>query len=139
MPLGQISDHEREETYCSNDEVREQIEQRYSLTPLESKTAGPSRYFQLENSATRVGFISPVSHNFCSTCNRVRVTVEGRLLLCLGNEYSVDLRNILRESPFDMDKLKQAIIDSLDIKPMQHHFYEKDHTQVVRFMNMTGG
>src|SRR5687768_1564514 len=96
MPLGEVSDHDRLETSCSNDEVRKTIETRYPLTPLVMKTAGPSRYFLIEESATKVGFISPVSHNFCDTCNRVRVTVEGRLLLCLGNEHSVDLRSILR-------------------------------------------
>lgn len=139
MPLGEVSDHERLDTMCSNDDVREVISQRYPLTPVEMETAGPSKYYRIESHATKVGFISPVSHNFCESCNRVRVTVEGRLLLCLGNEYSVDLRQILREQPDNMTLLKDTIRDAMDIKPLRHYFYDKDHAQVVRFMNMTGG
>jgi len=119
--------------------VRAIIESRYALTPIVMKTAGPSRYFKMENSPTRVGFISPVSHNFCDTCNRVRVTVEGRLLLCLGNEHSMDLRAILREHPGDDALLEQTIIKAMDLKPERHYFYDKDAPQIVRFMNMTGG
>ena len=139
MPLGSISEHVREETYCSNDEVRHAIERQFSLSPIKSGTAGPSRYFALAGSDIKVGFISPVSHNFCADCNRVRVTVEGRLLLCLGNEYSTDLREILRSDIFSEAELKAQIVKALDIKPLKHHFYEEDEVQVVRFMNMTGG
>lgn len=139
MPLGDVSDHDRLDTTCSNDEVRRVIETRYPLTPLAMKTAGPSRYYSIEGSATRVGFISPVSHNFCESCNRVRVTVEGRLLLCLGNEHSVDLRQLLREKPEDEQLLQHTIREAMDIKPLRHYFYDKDAPQVVRFMNMTGG
>lgn len=139
MPLGEVSDHTREDTMCSNEYVRDVISERFPLTPIDMETAGPSRYYRIESHATKVGFISPVSHNFCESCNRVRVTVEGRLLLCLGNEYSVDLRRILREHPEDMDLLKETIRDAMDIKPLRHYFYDKDHAQVVRFMNMTGG
>ena len=91
MPLGTIESHDRALTYCSSDDVREIIEQRYPLIHNPQKTAGPSRYYSMPNHDTRIGFISPHSHNFCADCNRVRVTVEGRLLLCLGNEHSVDL------------------------------------------------
>lgn len=139
MPLGNISDHQREQTYCSNEQVRDIIAARYALTAVEETTAGPSRYYRVEDSSVKVGFISPVSHNFCSTCNRIRVTVEGRLLLCLGNEYSVDLREILRQDEPDDALLKETIVRALDIKPLKHHFYEQDEVQVVRFMNMTGG
>lgn len=139
MPLGDVSDHDRQDTMCSNDHVREVISQRYPLAPVPMETAGPSRYYRIESHSTKVGFISPVSHNFCESCNRVRVTVEGRLLLCLGNEYSVDLRQILREHPGDMELLKRTIVEAMDIKPLRHYFYDKDHAQVVRFMNMTGG
>jgi cyclic pyranopterin phosphate synthase len=138
MPLGDVSDHERVDTVISNDDIRRVIEERYALTPVVMKTAGPSRYYRMENSPTRVGFISPVSHNFCDTCNRVRVTVEGRLLLCLGNEHSVDLRHLLREGAGD-DQLKETIRAAMDLKPLRHHFYDKDAPQIVRFMNMTGG
>jgi cyclic pyranopterin phosphate synthase len=94
---------------------------------------------QVVGKNSRIGFISPVSHNFCEDCNRVRVTVEGRLLLCLGNEHSVDLRAILRDPDKDFNDLKQAIVDSMAIKPERHYFYDKDHVQPVRLMNMTGG
>ncbi len=139
MPLGEVTEHDRLETSCSNDEVRRVIESAHNLTPLDMKTAGPSRYYQLEGSESRVGFISPVSHNFCESCNRVRMTVEGRLLLCLGNEHSVDLRSVLREHPDDVHLLQETIRNAMDIKPLRHYFYEKDAPQVVRFMNMTGG
>ncbi|MCB1670552.1 MAG: GTP 3',8-cyclase MoaA [Gammaproteobacteria bacterium] len=139
MPLGRPSDHEREETLCTNDWVREVIEQRYPLIPTASRTAGPSKYWQLNGRANRIGFISPVSHNFCADCNRVRVTVEGRLLLCLGNEHSVDLRAILRDPARSFQDLKQAIVDAMDIKPERHYFYDEDYAQPVRLMNMTGG
>ena len=139
MPLGEASDHSREETTCSNEWVRGQIEQKYRLLDSAEKTAGPSRYVQVIGKKSRIGFISPVSHNFCEDCNRVRVTVEGRLLLCLGNEHSVDLREILRGKNSSHDDLKEAIIKSMDLKPERHYFYDKDHAQPVRLMNMTGG
>jgi len=157
MPLGQVSDHDREDTVCSNDWVREQIEQHYTLSNTDSRTAGPSKYVTIPGSSSRIGFISPMSHNFCADCNRVRVTVEGRLLLCLGNEHSMDLRAILRanrdpatandelsdlarlEQLPASDALKQAIIAAMDLKPERHHFYEQDYAQPVRLMNMTGG
>ncbi|WP_348826538.1 GTP 3',8-cyclase MoaA [Halomonas sp. RT37] len=139
MPLGDVSDHSRAETYCSSDEVRERIEQRYPLMATTEATAGPSRYYRMEDSETRVGFISPHSHNFCASCNRVRVTVEGRLLLCLGNEHSVDLRAVLRRYPGDLEKLKAAIVEAMPLKPERHHFTTDGDVQVVRFMNMTGG
>ncbi|MHB0774178.1 GTP 3',8-cyclase MoaA [Halomonas sp. WWR20] len=139
MPLGDVSDHSREETYCSSDEVQARIEQRYPLLPTTESTLGPSRYFRMSDSDSRVGFISPHSHNFCATCNRVRVTVEGRLLLCLGNEHSVDLREVLCRHPGDIERLKQRIIEAMPLKPERHHFTTDGDVQVVRFMNMTGG
>jgi len=139
MPLGDVSDHSRAETFCSSDEVQARIEARHALIPTTESTLGPSRYFKMVDSDSRVGFISPHSHNFCDTCNRVRVTVEGRLLLCLGNEHSVDLRAVLRRHPGDMDALKHAIVSALPLKPERHHFTTDGDVQVVRFMNMTGG
>ncbi len=139
MPLGEASDHAREDTTCSNAWVREKIAEKYQLIDSAEKTAGPSRYTKIAGSVSRIGFISPVTHNFCEDCNRVRVTVEGRLLLCLGNEHSVDLRAILRNPNADDAVLKQALIDSMEIKPERHFFYDKDHAQPVRLMNMTGG
>ena len=139
MPLGEASDHSREDTTCSNNWVRGQIEQEYQLLDSAEKTAGPSRYVKVLGKKSRIGFISPVSHNFCEDCNRVRVTVEGRLLLCLGNEHSIDLRKILRSSSSTLEDLKEAIIQSMDLKPERHYFYDKEHAQPVRLMNMTGG
>ncbi len=139
MPLGDVSDHDRAETYCSSDEVKALIEHRHALLPTAESTLGPSRYYRMHDSDTRVGFISPHSHNFCDTCNRVRVTVEGRLLLCLGNEHSVDLRAVLRRYPGDIEALKSAIVDAMPLKPERHHFTTDGDVQVVRFMNMTGG
>ncbi|WP_163557454.1 GTP 3',8-cyclase MoaA [Halomonas sp. NO4] len=139
MPLGDVSDHSRAETYCSSDEVQDLIEARYPLLPTAESTLGPSRYFRMPDSETRIGFISPHSHNFCASCNRVRVTVEGRLLLCLGNEHSVDLRAVLRRHPGDLDALKEAIVNAMPLKPERHHFTTDGDVQVVRFMNMTGG
>lgn len=139
MPLGQASDHEREKTLCSNDWVRQQISAKYQLVDSAARTAGPSKYCQVVGHAGRIGFISPVSHNFCADCNRVRVTVEGRLLLCLGNEHSVDLRAVLRDPHKTFDDLQQTIVAAMDLKPERHYFYEADHVQPVRLMNMTGG
>ncbi|WP_370278466.1 GTP 3',8-cyclase MoaA [Pontibacterium sp.] len=140
MPLGGITEHDRAEAYCSSDEVQQIIEQRYPLMATTERTAGPSRYFRMADSESRIGFISPHSHNFCSECNRVRVTVEGRLLLCLGNEHSVDLRKIMRANPGDQELLRQTIIDSMSLKPERHWFdLEEDEPQIIRFMNMTGG
>jgi cyclic pyranopterin phosphate synthase len=139
MPLGEASDHNREETTCSNAWVRQIIESKYELIQSAEKTAGPSRYARIAGQTSRVGFISPVTHNFCEDCNRVRVTVEGRLLLCLGKEHSVDQRSNLRDPTQGYEELQQAIIASMAIKPERHFFYDKDHVQPVRLMNMTGG
>tara|TARA_R110002095_G_scaffold24476_2_gene25421 strand:- start:2019 stop:3020 length:1002 start_codon:yes stop_codon:yes gene_type:complete len=139
MPLGAISEHDRNDTYCSSQEVRDVIQQRYPLLDSAAVTAGPSRYYQMADSKSRIGFISPHSHNFCGDCNRVRLTVEGRLLLCLGNEYSVDLREVLRAPGFDQAQLEQAIIKAMDLKPEKHEFDLEGEPQILRFMNMTGG
>ncbi|MDC9719816.1 MAG: GTP 3',8-cyclase MoaA [Gammaproteobacteria bacterium] len=139
MPLGSIESHDRAVTYCSSDDVREIIEQRYTLTHIAQKTAGPSRYYAMPNHNTRIGFISPHSHNFCGDCNRVRVTVEGRLLLCLGNEHSVDLMPILRDNPGQIEPLKQAIMAAMVLKPEKHYFDLHEQPQILRFMNATGG
>ncbi len=139
MPLGEASDHAREDTTCSNAWVREQIESRHRLLDSAVKTAGPSRYLQVVGRKSRIGFISPVTHNFCADCNRVRVTVEGRLLLCLGNEHSMDLRAVLRDHRKNFEDLKAAIVAAMDLKPERHYFYDKQHAQPLRLMNMTGG
>ncbi|MFY1668134.1 GTP 3',8-cyclase MoaA [Pseudomonas sp. Pseu.R1] len=140
MPLGIISEHSRAESFFSSEQVRERIAERYTLVNSAESTQGPSRYWRLaEAPDIRIGFISPHSHNFCATCNRVRVTVEGRLLLCLGNEHSADLKAVLRANPGQPEKLENALIEAMKLKPYQHNFEISDDVQVVRFMNMTGG
>lgn len=139
MPLGVIGDHERALTFVPSDEILERLQQRFTLLPVADSTGGPARYHRLAGSDTRVGFISPHSHNFCASCNRVRVTVEGRLLLCLGNEHSLDLRHLMREEGADDAALRAAIIAAMANKPERHHFDLHEPVRVVRFMNMTGG
>ena len=139
MPLGIVEKHNRAEAYYSSDEIRADLAARFELQKNSDNTGGPSDYFSIANTKTRVGFISPHSHNFCSTCNRVRLTVEGRLLLCLGNEHSLDLKEILRSQDFSSEKLKQAIIDSMQIKPEKHEFNVTEQPVIFRYMNMTGG
>ncbi|MBR9923431.1 GTP 3',8-cyclase MoaA [Vreelandella venusta] len=139
MPLGAISEHNRGETFLSTDAVRETIENHYPLLPTTETTLGPSRYYRMADSQSRIGFISPHSHNFCAACNRVRVTAEGRLLLCLGNEHSVDLRAVMRRYPGEIQRLKAAIVGAMTKKPERHHFTTDGEVQVVRFMNVTGG
>ncbi|TNE76292.1 MAG: GTP 3',8-cyclase MoaA [Gammaproteobacteria bacterium] len=139
MPLGDTGRDQRREELMSSEEIRQRIGEYYPLVPSDITSPGPSRYYQIDGSSSRIGFISPNSHNFCETCNRVRVTCEGRLLLCLGNEHSVDLREVIRNHPGDLDALKQAIVDAMAIKPERHHFYDPEQPQVVRFMNTTGG
>ena len=139
MPLGVVTKHDRSEAYYSSALIKEDLARRFSLEATLEKTGGPSNYFKVVGTQTRVGFISPHSENFCSTCNRVRLTVEGRLLLCLGNEHSVDLKAVLRENPSDMVVLKQAIIDAMLIKPEKHEFNIHEQPVILRYMSMTGG
>ena len=139
MPLGQIGEHDRAAAYYSSDEVRRDIETRFELVPTTESTGGPSRYFQVAGTESRVGFISPHSHNFCESCNRVRVTVQGRLLLCLGQEHSVDLRHVLRANPGDDARLREAIVDSMAIKPKGHDFDLSRQVVILRHMSVTGG
>jgi cyclic pyranopterin phosphate synthase len=141
MPLGLINEHDRALTLCTSEELRHRIQSRFPLTPLGDPTAveGPARYYSMAGTDSRVGFISPHSQNFCHLCNRVRVTVEGRLLLCLGNEHSVDLRPVLRDPSFSPEKLQRAIVGAMVHKPERHHFDSGGEPEIVRFMNMTGG
>jgi cyclic pyranopterin phosphate synthase len=138
MPLGEVT-HQRHETFCCSDEVLETLQQHFDLQPSVTKTGGPSRYYQVAGAQTRIGFISPHSHNFCADCNRVRVTTEGRLLLCLGQEHSMDLRAIIRQFPGDIERLKSAIIESMEIKPEGHDFDLEAKPIIFRHMSVTGG
>ncbi len=139
MPLGIVNEHDRAVTYYSSDLIKTDLEQCFSLIPSIEKTGGPSNYYYIEGTDTRVGFISPHSANFCSTCNRVRLTVEGRLLLCLGNEHSVDLKQVIRANPGDKNYLKQVIIEAMKIKPEKHEFNLEEQPVILRYMNTTGG
>lgn len=139
MPLGQITEHDRGLEFVSSAELRDDLSTRLNLLPLTEKTGGPSRYWQVPGSDSRIGFISPHSQNFCELCNRVRVTAEGRMLLCLGHEHSVDLRAVLRAHPDNDAPLRDAIIGAMAIKPERHEFSLDSGEQLVRFMNMTGG
>lgn len=139
MPLGTITEHNRGEAFCSSAQLREKIAQKYELVPTSINSGGPSKYWTIPGYASRIGFISPHSENFCDTCNRVRLTVEGRLLLCLGNEHSIDLREVVRNHPGNKEKLIEAIMQGMSIKPERHYFELNDEPQILRFMNTTGG
>ena len=139
MPLGVIGHHDRAEAFYSSDEIRRDLAERFELIPTTETTGGPSRYWRVAGHDTRIGFISPHSHNFCGDCNRVRVTAEGRLLLCLGQEHSTDLRRALRANPTDDERVKQAIRQAMSIKPRGHDFDLTEQPIIFRHMNATGG
>lgn len=139
MPLGEVQ-HSRSASYVSNEETLKLLRARYDLVRSAETTGGPARYWRIPNSTTKIGFISPNSHNFCEACNRVRISCKGELYLCLGQENKVDLRPLLRAFPHDDRPLKQAIINSLQTKPKGHDFDLKRATPaVIRFMSHTGG
>ncbi|MFL6624157.1 MAG: GTP 3',8-cyclase MoaA [Sulfurifustis sp.] len=139
MPLGMIGDHDRAEAYYPSDQIKADLERHYPLVPTTETTGGPSRYYRIPGTTIKVGFISPHSHNFCHLCNRVRVTPEGRLLLCLGQEHSADLRQVVREHPNNLDQLKRAIVAAMAIKPQGHDFRLDRAPIILRHMNATGG
>jgi cyclic pyranopterin phosphate synthase len=137
MPLGEILG--RSNTYISSEETRDLLAQHFELIPSAENSGGPARYWRIPGSESRVGFISPHSHNFCDTCNRVRITAKGELYPCLGQNDAANLMSILRSGGDDL-ALRQAIVDSMGIKPFGHDFTQQmDAPQVVRFMSMTGG
>jgi cyclic pyranopterin phosphate synthase len=137
MPLGEISHHNRAEAYYSSAQVRADIH--HDLIRTNDNTGGPARYHRVAGTDTRIGFISPHSHNFCDTCNRVRLTATGILLLCLGQEHSVDLRRVIRAHPGDDAKLKQSIVESMSLKPKGHEFDIQAKPVIFRHMSSTGG
>ena len=139
MPLGDVG-RSRGESFCSSDEVRESIRQRYDLLDSTETSGGPARYMRVDGYPhSRIGFISPHSHNFCASCNRVRMTAEGRLLLCLGQENSLDMRALVRRYPTTDVPLLTALGEALQSKPAHHDFSSDGEVQIVRFMNATGG
>jgi cyclic pyranopterin phosphate synthase len=138
MPLGDVG-HGRGNTYFSSEEALKLLSDSFELLPTAETTGGPARYWRLEGSDSRVGFISPHSHNFCDTCNRVRITAQGELYPCLGQNDAMSLMPFLRENSAD-EPLREAIVRSMGIKPKEHNFTEQlDAPKVVRFMSMTGG
>lgn len=139
MPLGAVDQHNRAEAYYPSYLIRHDLAQHFDLLQIPDKTGGPAEYFQVAGNQTRVGFISPHSANFCASCNRVRLTAEGRLLLCLGNEHSVDLKAALRQHPGDKVALQQVIVDAMQIKPEKHEFNIHEQPVIMRHMSATGG
>lgn len=141
MPLGDIDGHVRRDEFVSSAELREGLSPVFTLSPIDESSGGPARYWAVQGYANRVGFISPHSHNFCASCNRVRVSADGRILLCLGNEHSADLRAVLRgAAPDQQDSaLTEAFVAALRLKPERHHFNLDEAPQILRFMNATGG
>ena len=136
MPMGDTGRNAAAQ-YLPMDEVITTLKQYYSLVPGVMPGGGPARYMQLAGEAMKIGFITPMSQHFCETCNRVRMSVDGTLYMCLGQEHNFALRPLLRTGISDAE-LEQAIIQAIALKPERHEFSEKPE-QVVRFMSMTGG
>lgn len=135
MPLGEIVEHDRALSFMPSDAVLDRIAAHFPLRNCNDDTGGPARYYRMPDSPIRVGVISPHSNNFCSSCNRVRVTANGRLLLCLGNKNAVELRPVLNSG----SKLDSTIRAAMGDKPERHYFNLEEPVDIVRFMNMTGG
>lgn len=139
MPLGEV-DHARANSFCSNDETLATIQSQYALTKSGYQTGGPASYWSIDNSNTKIGFISPHSHNFCESCNRVRISCKGELFLCLGQEDKIELMPILRKNPNNDTPVIEAILASMQVKPKGHDFdLQRQAPAVVRFMSHTGG
>jgi cyclic pyranopterin phosphate synthase len=140
MPLGEDFGRKPDE-FLSLRLVREQLRQTFSLSPLDVRTGGPARYEHVLETGGRIGFITPLSHNFCESCNRVRVTCTGTLYMCLGQNDAVDLRAALRSSPEDRE-LHAAIDAAIARKPKGHDFVADrlaSKARVDRTMSVTGG
>jgi cyclic pyranopterin phosphate synthase len=117
--------------------VRERLAQRFEMLPGMMPGGGPARYVQVAGTELRIGFITPISQHFCESCNRVRLTADGTLHLCLGQSDNVELRPMLRDGCSD-EELRQAIVGAIARKPEKHEFRDKPQ-QIVRFMSQTGG
>ncbi|MGQ0610267.1 MAG: GTP 3',8-cyclase MoaA [Paracoccaceae bacterium] len=141
MPMGDMSEAVRLGQYWSLKDVQARLSERFRLTPLPLRTGGPARYVRLEETGQTVGFITPLSHNFCESCNRVRLTCTGELYMCLGQEDRADLRAVLRSGADDA-ALEQAIRAAIALKPKGHDFdyaRQKVAGQMPRHMSHTGG
>jgi cyclic pyranopterin phosphate synthase len=140
MPLGEI-EGDRTEQYLPLSLVRRRLEEKWTLTGSAHRTGGPARYYTVEETGGRLGFITPLTHNFCETCNRVRVTCTGTLFMCLGQEDAKDLRAPLRASEGN-ELIAAAIDEAIARKPKGHDFIiDRDHQRPAlgRHMSMTGG
>ena len=142
MPMGDIGNEDRLGQYWSLKDVRARYAEQYTVTDLAERTGGPARYIRLEETGQKIGFITPLSHNFCESCNRVRLTCTGELYLCLGQEDMADLRAPLRAHPDSDAPLEEAIRAAISLKPKGHDFdYSRQQLdgQMPRHMSHTGG
>ncbi|MEL6621772.1 MAG: GTP 3',8-cyclase MoaA [Pseudomonadota bacterium] len=140
MPLGDI-DGDRTDQYLPLSQVRAKLSETFSLDLLEYKTGGPARYYGVKETGGRIGFITPLTHNFCESCNRVRLTCTGTLYMCLGQDDAADLRTPLRTSTSD-EALFSAMDEAISRKPKGHDFIidrERKAPAVSRHMSVTGG
>lgn len=141
MPMGDLGNEDRLDQYWSLKDLRARMADRFRLTDLDDRSGGPARYVRIDETGQKVGFITPLTHNFCESCNRVRLTCTGELYMCLGQEDMADLRAPLRASPDDA-LLEQAIRAAISRKPKGHDFdYSRQSVtgQMTRHMSHTGG
>jgi cyclic pyranopterin phosphate synthase len=141
MPMGDLGNEDRLDQYWSLKDLRARLAERFTLIDLAERTGGPARYVQLQETGQKIGFITPLTHNFCESCNRVRLTCTGELYMCLGQEDMADLRAPLRASSDDA-MLEDAIRAAIERKPKGHDFdysRQKVDGQVSRHMSHTGG
>jgi cyclic pyranopterin phosphate synthase len=136
MPMGDTGRNASLQ-YIPLNEIHDRLAKKYTLIQTKMNGGGPARYVRVEGTKLRIGFITPMSQHFCDTCNRVRLSVDGTLYLCLGQEDSYPLREHLRSGITD-EELKQHIQKAIDLKPEKHEFSDKPE-KLVRFMSMTGG
>ena len=136
MPMGDTG-RNASDYFVDLQTVREELEKKHNLVPGVMPGGGPANYYQVKGTELRIGFITPLSQHFCDTCNRVRLSVDGTIYTCLGQEHNFELRPLLRSGISD-DELKEALITAVNLKPEKHDFKEKPE-QVLRFMSMTGG
>ncbi|WP_353572800.1 GTP 3',8-cyclase MoaA [Candidatus Albibeggiatoa sp. nov. BB20] len=137
MPMGETG-QDASQNYISLQKIKAQLAEKYDLIPtVMGRGAGPARYFQIQGSNLKIGFITPLSQHFCETCNRIRLSVEGTLYLCLGQDDKIELRDTLRQGINDTE-LRQLILQAIALKPEKHEFDRKPE-QVIRIMSMSGG
>ncbi len=136
MPLGDTG-RSASSHYVDLQTIKQRLAKRFELIPGVMPGGGPARYVQIAGTDLKIGFITPISQHFCETCNRVRLSADGTLYLCLGQNDNVELRPLLRAGAND-DDLRQAIVSAIAHKPERHEFNEKPE-QLVRFMSLTGG